>query len=960
MADAEQKLRIVTEYEDRGVSDNLKKSQAQIISFADAVEKSGKKVSKSFDEQQKKGSDSAKSLSSSFNSLKASTLGAFAAVAGGVAIIGKIVTEIEQAEVASKKLSFAFKSSGITSQEAVNKYKNFAKAIQSTTTVSDEAVLSLGTFLTSAGVGFDQLEKASKAAVEYSARFGTSLEESGSMIAKMYSGTAREVGKLVPEIGLLTEAQLRAGQGVDILISKFGGSAANERGTLAGSLQVLKNSLGELAESFAVVFGPSIQAASELAKGLASWLEKITDSMANISSGAGGTRLEQFQAQLKDVDAYLNKMRSGADSGHASKADELYYESQIRIFTKERNDLMKSIAGLQANSTKEIAAQVETSKKLRADNEANIVFLDKQKGLLGELKSFDDDLFKKQGGPIDQINAENELRKRKIEEFYKFKVDLDGKYFKNYQRRLSESENIKKAQTKKYLDEQLDSELERIKKESDAQKNQRLSNIKGFGDKLEILSTAAKDPLSAIGAAIGGSYGGPEGAAIGSKIPQMLNDLSKSLPTILQDTTKQLGELLSNVGKGVVGYLKSWYTGSWFTSLFDDPKFYASFGDAVAEKMDKSEFVRAIQRLVEGIKSAADSFRSVADRLKNAQAGLSYSESARGKSLDAVFKQIGFQSSDFGYKQQAIANGNGTQTVQTGFQGTLQKALAQGVSTEGGKFRIKDAKKFAEAVDSLGSQLQDEATRIVEIANLKIEKFADKMEKLSESLSRLTSERSGVAATFKGAIDFVGGALRSPEQTVSMLRNQFNSARGEKRGLLGGQLAGALQGQFQAAQNLASQGGITGEELAKIQADILSQLESTQTESLSEFDRLIKANETQAATLQKKIDELKAAATKQVDKLSQILEAIKTGNFGAIPKYANGTDYVPKTGLALVHQGERIVSPQSRMNGGGGITININGVSASGSTKQEIVRVVQDALRSNLGGLRAQIGKING
>lgn len=42
----------------------------------------------------------------------------------------------------------------------------------------------------------------------------------------------------------------------------------------------------------------------------------------------------------------------------------------------------------------------------------------------------------------------------------------------------------------------------------------------------------------------------------------------------------------------------------------------------------------------------------------------------------------------------------------------------------------------------------------------------------------------------------------------------------------------------------------------------------------------------------------------------------------AVPAYASGTDYVPRTGLALVHQGEKII-PAGR--GGSGVTVNING-----------------------------------
>ena len=40
-----------------------------------------------------------------------------------------------------------------------------------------------------------------------------------------------------------------------------------------------------------------------------------------------------------------------------------------------------------------------------------------------------------------------------------------------------------------------------------------------------------------------------------------------------------------------------------------------------------------------------------------------------------------------------------------------------------------------------------------------------------------------------------------------------------------------------------------------------------------------------------------------------------------IPRFANGTDYVPRTGLALIHQGEKIIP--AAQNNGGGVTVNV-------------------------------------
>lgn len=69
-----------------------------------------------------------------------------------------------------------------------------------------------------------------------------------------------------------------------------------------------------------------------------------------------------------------------------------------------------------------------------------------------------------------------------------------------------------------------------------------------------------------------------------------------------------------------------------------------------------------------------------------------------------------------------------------------------------------------------------------------------------------------------------------------------------------------------------------------------------------------------------------------------------------IPGFASGSDFVPQTGLALVHQGERIISAADNAAGAGAgagaapsLTVNISSMGP---------RDVRDALMSNQGGLR--------
>jgi TolA-binding protein len=74
----------------------------------------------------------------------------------------------------------------------------------------------------------------------------------------------------------------------------------------------------------------------------------------------------------------------------------------------------------------------------------------------------------------------------------------------------------------------------------------------------------------------------------------------------------------------------------------------------------------------------------------------------------------------------------------------------------------------------------------------------------------------------------------------------------------------------------------------------------------------------------------------------------------SIPQYARGTQFVPRTGLALVHQGEKIITAKDNAAGNyggntislaGGITVNIQGGDTSQQTAAAIAKQVYPELQ---------------
>jgi hypothetical protein len=79
-----------------------------------------------------------------------------------------------------------------------------------------------------------------------------------------------------------------------------------------------------------------------------------------------------------------------------------------------------------------------------------------------------------------------------------------------------------------------------------------------------------------------------------------------------------------------------------------------------------------------------------------------------------------------------------------------------------------------------------------------------------------------------------------------------------------------------------------------------------------------------------------------------ILAAV-IGMIGSVPSFAVGTSFVPETGLAMVHRGERIITAEDNARGGGGgnVTIYASALDASWwrSNERHIVRTLQEAAR---------------
>lgn len=228
----------------------------EIVTRLDSVEKSLKSLE---DKSKQTGDKLDKNLGSGLNasiskSFKAIAVTATAAVAGIGVFFAKSIQAASEQEIAVNKLNQSLASAGTFSEAASLSIQKFADEIQRTTTVSNDTTISLVAMARNFTRSNDEAVKLTRAAVELSAATGTSLDGAVKNLGKTFGGLTGELGEAIPALRTLTKEQLQAGQALDFVLARFGGSAASKINTFAGSTEQLKNTFNDFLQSIGNLF----------------------------------------------------------------------------------------------------------------------------------------------------------------------------------------------------------------------------------------------------------------------------------------------------------------------------------------------------------------------------------------------------------------------------------------------------------------------------------------------------------------------------------------------------------------------------------------------------------------------------------------------------------------------------------------------------------------------------------
>lgn len=172
-------------------------------------------------------------------------------------VIAKVNSVIEEgingaadAENVNRKLAMSLAAVGEYSQDSYLEINNWSDAVERSTGVTAEEIKSLVSLGIQMGMTAEQSKLAAQAALDLSAATGIDANGAFRQLSMTLSGASGKMGKMVPELEGLTEAQLRNGDAISIIAAKYDGFSKDTANTYIGAKQRITNAEGDVLEAF--------------------------------------------------------------------------------------------------------------------------------------------------------------------------------------------------------------------------------------------------------------------------------------------------------------------------------------------------------------------------------------------------------------------------------------------------------------------------------------------------------------------------------------------------------------------------------------------------------------------------------------------------------------------------------------------------------------------------------------
>ena len=213
-----------------------------------------------------------------------SALGAGVAIAAGLAYA---VTQFVEADVAAQKLNNSAKNSAASAKINASALRDVAQATQSKTAADGDALVAGQAMLVQFGATQEQTVALTPLIADLSRKMGVDTESAARAVGKALNGSTTSLQKMGIQVDATKAATDPFTATMDALRGSVGGFAESEGATAAGTLELIKNQLGDVVEAVGggalEAFAPLVDAVS----GLVSAGGPAGDALGNIAGKLG-------------------------------------------------------------------------------------------------------------------------------------------------------------------------------------------------------------------------------------------------------------------------------------------------------------------------------------------------------------------------------------------------------------------------------------------------------------------------------------------------------------------------------------------------------------------------------------------------------------------------------------------------------------------------------------------------
>ena len=375
-------VRIRTEIDNTNLDKGLKNVKNKVNNLAKDIGK-GTSATNTLKSVFNEAGGAASGFASQMGSIASSAGPAAAAITAGIAVLKKYIEFMGNAneaykvqEKAERALQKATENNPYLQRESVERLKEYASKLQEVSNYGDEGTIDVMAQLASTGRTEAEIMKIVGAASDYAAAKHIDLKTAAETLNATYSGMSGTLGRQIDEIKDLTDEQLKNGDAIDLIASKYKDFAkeATDSGTQA------KNAFGDFMESIGKIANPMFEAIAEKSKDfwnfMGTQVSKFNDFLETQSRKWGGIKRSVDEGVNAINRIYINNTTEKESRGVKLKKTEYLkwlkeeLEWREKLTKEEKSALFEITEELKQRerATKWAKEEAEVAKKI-ADEE---------------------------------------------------------------------------------------------------------------------------------------------------------------------------------------------------------------------------------------------------------------------------------------------------------------------------------------------------------------------------------------------------------------------------------------------------------------------------------------------------------------------------------------------------------------------------------------------------------------